>query len=240
MSALSLRVAAFVLASAASWAFAQVPAGATSQGGPQNVVQLSAQAHQEVPQDLLTLTLNTTREAPDAATAQAQLKLALDGALQEARKAAQPGQMDVRTGHFSLYPRHGRDGRITGWQGSVELILEGRDFGRISTTAGKVQGMTVSGVGFSLSREQRAKVESEIQSLAIERFKARAADVAKAFGFGGYGLREVNIQSHDSMPGPRPRVMAMEARAAAADMAVPVEAGKATVTVSVSGSVQLR
>ena len=207
---------------------------------PQNVVQLSAQATQEVQQDLLTITLNTTREAADAATAQAQLKLALDGALQEARKAAQPEAMEVRTGYFSLYPRYGRDGKVTGWQGTAELVLEGKDFGRISTTAGKVQGMTVSGVGFGLSRAQRTKVESEIQTTAIERFKARASEVAKAFGFGGFTLREVSINSNDSMPGPRPRVMALEARAAAADMAVPVEAGKATVVVTVSGSVQLR
>ena len=95
---------------------------------PQNVLQLSASGQVEVQQDLLSLSLTTTREGSDANAVQSQLKTALDAALAEARKAAQPGQMDVRTGNFSLYPRHGRDGKISGWNGTAELVLEGRDF----------------------------------------------------------------------------------------------------------------
>ena len=76
----------------------------------QNVVQLSASGSVEVQQDLLSISMNTTREAPDAGTVQNQLKVALDAALAEAKKSAQPGQLDVRTGSFSLYPRYARDG----------------------------------------------------------------------------------------------------------------------------------
>ena len=207
---------------------------------PQNVVQLTANASQDVQQDLLSLSMSTTREGPDAASVQSQLKIALDAALSEARKAVLPGQLDVRTGYFSLYPRYGRDGKISGWQGTAELVLDGRDFARISSTAGKLQTVTVSGVSFSLSREQRAKVEAEVQSSAIERFKARAAEITKAFGFTGYGLREVSVNTNDQGFAPRPRVMAMEAKAASSDLAVPLEAGKTAVVVTVSGSVQLR
>ena len=207
---------------------------------PQNVIQLSANAALDVQQDLLSLSMGTTREGPDAATVQTQLKLALDAALTEARKAVLPGQLEVRTGYFSLYPRYGRDGKITAWQGTTELVLEGRDFARISSTAGKLQTVTVSGVSFSLSREQRAKVEAEVQASAIERFKVRAGEIAKAFGFAGYGLREVSVNTNDQGFSPRPRVMALEAKAASSDMAVPLEAGKTAVVVTVSGSVQLR
>ncbi|MBP6854135.1 MAG: SIMPL domain-containing protein, partial [Rhodoferax sp.] len=63
---------------------------------PQNQVQLSASAAVDVPQDLLTMTMNTVRDGPDAATVQNQLKVALESALLEARKSALPGQMDVR------------------------------------------------------------------------------------------------------------------------------------------------
>ena len=207
---------------------------------PQNVVQLSASGSVEVQQDLLSISMNTTREAPDAGTVQNQLKVALDAALAEAKKSAQPGQLDVRTGNFSLYPRYARDGKINGWQGTAELVLEGRDFARISTVAGKVQTLTMGNVVFSLSREQRTKVEGEAQSIAIDRFKAKAADIAKGFGFGGYTLREVSVNANDQGFVPRPRMMAMEAKAASSDAPVPVEAGKSTVLVTVSGSVQLK
>lgn len=207
---------------------------------PQNVLQLEARGTVEVQQDLLVMNLTTTREGTDPAAVQAQLKTALDAALAEARKNAQPGQMDVRTGNFALYPRHGRDGKMSGWQGNAELVLEGRDFPRITQTAGRIQTMTLGGVSFGLSREQRGKVEGEAQSQAIERFKARAGELARGFGFSGYTLREVSVNASEPGFQPRPRMMAMEAKSAMADTAVPVEAGKSTVVVTVSGSVQLR
>lgn len=207
----------------------------------QNQVQLSASASVDVPQDLLTMTLNTVRDGPDATTVQHQLRVALEAALLEARKSALAGQLDVRTGNFSLYPRHGRDGKLTGWQGHAELVLEGRDFARISAAAARIQTLTLSGVSFGLSREQRARSENEVQALAIERFKARAADIARGFGFSAYELREVAVSASDQGFMPRPRVMAMEARGAmAAEAPVPVEPGKSAVAVTVSGSVQLR
>lgn len=206
----------------------------------QNVVQLAATGTVEVQQDLLSISMNTTRDGADASAVQSQLKSVMDAALTEAKKMAQPGQLDVRSGNFSLYPRYGRDGKSLGWQGSAELILEGRDFARISGTAGKIQSLTVGSVNFGLSREQRAKVESDAQALAIERFKLRASDIARGFGFGSYSLREINVSANDQGFTPRPRVMAMEAKAAAADMPVPVEAGKTLVMVTVAGSVQLK
>lgn len=230
-------IAAGALLVCAGAVFAQNSTGAE----PRNVVQLAAAGTVEVEQDLLTLNLATTREGGDAAAVQAQLKQALDAALAEAKRHAQPGQMDVRTGQFGLYPRYGKDGKITGWQGRAELVLEGRDFPRITATAGKIQALAISSVSFGLSREARARVESEAQTLAIEQFKARAAELAKGFGFSAYSLREVAVNSNEMIPGPRPRMMAAEAKMGSfADAPVPVEAGKAQVVVNVSGSVQMR
>jgi predicted secreted protein len=206
---------------------------------PQNVLQLSASGTVEVQQDLLSMTLSTTREAAEAATVQNQLKAALDAALTEARKNAQPGQLDVRTGNFTLSPRYTREGKINGWQGSTELVLEGRDFPRITQTASRITTLTVGGVGFGLSREQRAKVETEAQSIAIENFKQKAGELAKGFGFAGYTLREVSVNANEGGP-IRPRMVAAQAKSYASDAPVPVEAGKTSVVVNVSGAVQLK
>jgi predicted secreted protein len=207
---------------------------------PQNVLQLSSSGTVEVPQDLLSLSLSTSREGADAAAVQSQLKSALDAALADARKTAEPGQMDVRTGTFSVYPRYSAPGKMTGWRGTAELVLEGRDFARITQAAARVSTMTIANIGFGLSREQRTRVESDAQRIAIERFKAKAAELAQGFGFSGYTLREVNVSSNDIGPIPRYRMLAAAAPAAAEASPVPVEAGKASVTVTVSGSVQLR
>jgi len=206
---------------------------------PENVVQLSASATVEVPQDMLTFHLTVTREGTDPGQLQTQLKQVLEQALSEARRSAQPGAMEVRTGQFSISPRYGREGRIGSWQGTAELLLEGTDFGRISQVAGRLPGMTVGGASFRLSREARERAEREVQGQAIERFRAKAAELARNFGFSGYTLREVAVHAQDHpIPPPRPRMMAMEAKAA--DAPLPVEAGRAPVVVTVTGSVQLR
>jgi predicted secreted protein len=229
------------MAACAVWMAAGAAAAQTvSIAPPQNVLQLSANSTVEVQQDLLSMTLSTTREAADAASVQTQLRTALDAALVEARKSAQPGQLDVRTGNFNLAPRYSREGKMTGWRGTASLVLEGRDFPRITQTAGRIGTLSIANVGFGLSREQQAKTETEAQSVAIDNFKQRADELAKNFGFGGYTLREVSVNAH--LGGPvQPRMMAMEAMAkAASDAPVPIEAGKATVVVNVSGSVQLK
>lgn len=206
-----------------------------------NVVHLSASASVEVAQDQLSITLSTTREAADAQTLQQQLKQLLDAALGEARKVAAPGLLDVRTGNFSLYPRRGRDGRITGWQGGVELILEGRDFPRISAVAGRIQTLTLGQVKFGLSREEALRAESQVRATAIERFRTKANDIARGFGFGAYTLREISVNSDDAnQPQPLQRMRLAMASSESAEAPVPVEAGRSTVTVTVSGTVQLR
>ena len=206
----------------------------------QNVVSLSASGAVEVTQDLLAITLNATRDGADAAAVQSQLKTVLDAALAEARKAALPGQMDVRTGNFSLFPRYDKANKISGWQGTAELVLEGRDFPRIAATGGKIPNMAIANIGFGLSREQRAKVEAEAQTKAIEKFKAQATEIARNFGFSAFSLREIAVNSNDNQE-VRPRMMAMaKAASMSSDAAIPVEAGKSTVVVNVSGSVQMR
>ena len=227
------------LALVASWAQAQAMTGPYPPM-PRNIVQLSASATVEVPQDWLTLTLSTSRDGPDASVVQAQLKQALDDALIAARKQAQSGQLDVHTGNFHLSPRYSREGRITGWQGSAGLVLEGRDFARIAALAGSIPSLTMGGVQFGLSRAAQDRVAAEAQATAIDRFKTRASEIAKGFGFASYTLREVSVNGNDRGPSPQPRMMAMLAKGAVADAPVPLEAGTSAVVVTVSGSVQLQ
>lgn len=207
---------------------------------PQGVVGLAASATAEVTKDLLSVALSTTREGPDAATVQSQLKQALDAALTEARKAAKPGQLDVQTGNFSLYPRYAPKGGINGWQGSAELLVEGRDMPAIGALTGRITTMSIARVGYGLSRELREKVEGDVAAQAIARFKAKAADYSKQFGFAGYVIREVSVNSDSPVMYAAAPAMRAKTMSAGADESLPVEAGKGTVTVNVNGTVQMK
>ena len=227
-------IAAATLALSGTAALADMPP-------PQGVVSLTSSATVEVTKDLLTISLATTKEGQDAASVQSQLKQALDAALAEAKKSAKPGQLDVQTGNFSLQPRYTNKGVINGWLGTAELVVEGRDMQAIGQLTGRITTLTISGVSYNISRELREKTEGEVAANAIARYRAKAADYAKQFGYAGYAVREVNVQSNDVGP---IRPMATYARAkamsASSDEALAVEPGKGSVTVTVNGTVQMK
>jgi predicted secreted protein len=210
---------------------------------PGNVVTLTASATEQVTQDWLTVNLSVTRDAADAAAVQRQLKQILESALTEARKEASPGVLEVRSGSFQVNPRYGKEGRIAGWQGSAELILAGRDVGKVAALAGKLPGLVVTQTGYSLSRELREQREASLTAAAIQKFRSRAQEIATQFGFKSYSLREVQVQSAEQGTG-RPVLFAMRAKAGMADEALaapmPTEPGTGELSASVQGSIQLQ
>jgi predicted secreted protein len=209
---------------------------------PANVVNLSATVVEQVTQDWLSITLAATREGNDAAAVQRQLKQVLEGALADARRDAAPGQVEVRTGRFQVFPRYGRDGKLSGWQGTAELWVAGRDVGKVAALAGRLNGLVVTQSGYSLSRELREQREAALAAAAIQKFRQRAQETAVQFGFKGYGVREVSVNALEQ-GGPPPVAYAMRAKTLSADEAaaapVPTEPGQGELSATVQGSVQL-
>lgn len=213
---------------------------AQAQTPRRDALNLSVSANQEVTRDVLSLVFSTTKEGADAGAVQAALKQALDAALAEARKAAKPGQVEVQTGNFSLYPRYApKGGGINGWAGSAELLVEGKDATAIAQLSGRISTLSIARVGWGLSREAREKVEADVAAQAISRFKARAADYSRQFGYGGYSIGEVSVATQDGGVMPMAAPAMRYKSAALVEEALPVEAGKATVSVTVSGVVQM-
>lgn len=206
---------------------------------PTGVVALTATASVDVSRDLMAVTMTATREGTDANAVQAALKQALDAALAESRPMARPGLVDVRTGNFSLYPRYSTKNTLTGWQGTAELVIEGRDLQAIGQLAGRIQTMTIARVSQGLSREQREKSEGSVTAQAIARYRAQAAQVTQQFGYSSYVIREVNVGSNEQGGGPEPMQFRAKAMAMSADAPLPIEAGQTSVSVTVSGTVQM-
>jgi predicted secreted protein len=221
-----------------------LPAVAQTLPVPAGVLNLTTTASIEVTKDVLNVTFSVTREGSDAQAVQAGLKQALDAALAEARKIAKPAQVEVQTGNFSLYPRYSQPGPkggqpvITGWQGSTELVVQGKDATAIAQLTGRVQTMTIARVGYTLSREAREKVEADAVAQAIMRWRAKAQQMSQQFGYAGYTVREVNVSTNEPGGGPVPMMMARAKTMDAAE-ALPTEAGKGEVVATVNGSAQM-
>ncbi|NLP61754.1 SIMPL domain-containing protein [Paraburkholderia sacchari] len=234
---------AAALAAAVPLAMTLAPGAAFAQSDaryqPAGVLSLSAQASAEVPQDVVTITLFYEQEAKDPASLTATLNQRADQALQKAKGVA---GVTARSGQFSIYPSTDRDGRISAWRGRTEVVLESHDFSAASKLAGDIASvMQVGNVQFSLSPEAQRAAEQKLSGQAIASFREQAAANARAFGYSGYTVRDVNVGHQGVMPRP---LMMMSARAMSADAKaappVPLEGGTSTVTVNVSGSVQMK
>lgn len=224
---------------AALWAVLPGVHAQTQSAERRNAVSFSASATQELTQDLLTVTLQATRDGAQAAEVQTALKRTLDAALAEARRGARPGVLEVRTGAFSIHPRYTEQGRINGWQGQAQLVIEGTDMPGITQMVGRLNQLNVVNVNYGLSRELRDKHESAVTAQAIAAYRAKALEMAKAFGFANYALGEVSVQSNEQGDRPPMPMMMKASRAEAADAPLPVEPGKGLITVTVSGQVIL-
>jgi len=227
-------------AAGAALAFAAAQPARADTPPPQGVLSLTTSATVEVTKDVLAVTFSTTKDGADANAVQAQLKQALDAALAEAKKAARPGQVDVQTGAFSLFPRYTSKGGITGWQGTAEIIVDGRDMAAIGQLSGRITTMTVARVAYRLSREAGQKVEADVAAEAIARYRAKAGEYAKQFGYASYSIREVNVTTTEPPQGPMPMARAQTAAMSTPGDALSVEPGKAQVNASVSGTVQMK
>jgi predicted secreted protein len=110
--------------------------------------------------------------------------------------------------------------------------------GSIAQLTGRVQTMSIGRVAYTLSREAREKVEAEVSAMAVARYRAQAGEMAKAFGYSGYTIREVNVTLNEPPGGPVPMMRASK-MGAMADDSLPTEPGKGTVTATVGGTVQM-
>lgn len=204
---------------------------------PRDMLSIAASAVVEVPFDTLAITLQAVREGAEPGAVQTQLRQAIDAALADARRAVRPGQLEVRTGQFQLSPRYSNKGVISAWVGQAELVIDGRDMSAIAQLAGRLNSVAVSRVAYSLARDTREKAESDAAAQAITRFRARAGDYARQFGYANFVIREVSVSSESPhLPQPIVRAKAMSA-AMASDESVPIEAGRANVVATVNGSV---
>lgn len=236
--AVATLIAAATLTCAAAFAphAARAATPPAADAAPAGVLSLSAQASEEVPQDVVDITLFYEQEAQDAASLTDALNKRAAVALAQAKDVS---GVSAHTGAFSIYPSTDRNGRISAWRGRTEVVLESRDFAAASKLAGQLNtAMQVANVSFSLSPEAQRRAAEHLTRQAIESFRKQAESAAQAFGYTSYTIRQVSI-GQETPPHPLYAMRAMAMAPAAEAAPVPVEGGKARVSVNVSGSVQM-
>lgn len=220
-----------------------LPASAQSVTQPAQTVHdsltLDATVFTEVIPDLAVITLAAEAQGVDAAPITREVQQIINAALAQAKATA---GVEARTGAFATNQRWNNKGVRDGWTVRAELILKAKDFAVLGALAGKLaqQKLMIVSSGFELSRELREREEATLIERGIAAFRSKAQTASRAFGFGNFALREVNLGSISGDTRPiQPKVYAMRASAAPAADAEPVaiEGGKVTLTLTVNGTV---
>ena len=246
LTRLSAACAAVAAISVAQPVFAQTQAPAASPASAEAAVNrspelsLQATASSEVKQDTVRIALAAEVEGADQPATGKKLSALLDDVVKRARDTK---GVEVRTGNYNVWPNTSSKGKIAGWRGQGEVILESKDFEAAAALASKLSDKTaISSISFSLSRAAREAEERKLLKEAAQAFKDRALAAANAFGFSGYRLSKLELGGSGG-PGPMPRMMAMAKDAGgggAYSADVPLESGEVTVSVAVNGTIVLQ
>jgi predicted secreted protein len=206
---------------------------------PRDALSLDATVASEVIPDLAYVTLAAEATGADAGPITRDVQQIINAALNQAKATK---DVEARTGAFQTNQRWNNKGVRDGWTVRAELIVKSKDFAVLGTLAGKLaqQKLMIVNTGFEMSRELREREEAALIERGIAAFRAKATTASKAFGFGNFALREVNLGSIGGDMPVRPKMMMMRAQVADASPApesMAIEGGKTTLTLSVSGSI---
>jgi len=230
----TLRRSATMLLAAS--AFASLPALADE---PRyNQVSLRAEVSQEVPRDLMVVTLYTEAQDDDPAKLAATVTERMNKALADAR---QVDSVKVRQGSRNSYPIYEEKGQsITGWRERAELRLESANFPALSKLTGEMlQTLSMAGMDFSIAEPTRKKSEDALLKEAVAAFKARAQLATEAMGGKSYKVVNLNLNS-SGYPQPFERGAMMMKASRDAAPTPDVEAGTSRVNMNADGVIEVQ
>ncbi len=203
-----------------------------------NQISLRAEVSQEVPRDLMLVTLYTEAQNTDPAKLATEITTTMNKALEKARQAK---DIKISQGSRNSYPVYEEKGRkIIAWRERAELRLESSDFATLSKLTGEMlQDLTLGGMDFTIATPTRKASEDALLKEAVAAFKARAQLATEALGGKSYKVVNLSLNSsgypHPYMRGP----MMMKASMDAAPVTPEIEAGTSQVSVNADGTIEV-
>jgi predicted secreted protein len=221
------------------------PARAAEEPGKPPLLGVSADVSREVPNDEMNVVMRVERQSAELASANRDALERINALLARARSV--PGIESSLAGigsnpvHAESRTADGKTERtITGWHVHADASLSSRDVQALSRLVGELgEDARILSVGFSVSKETRSRIESELLAEAAKAFNERAAVIAKALGYDGFEIERVHVGTAGAPRPYRPVAEAMMTmKAAAPDFAESV--GESTLSANANGQVWLR
>lgn len=205
-----------------------------------NIVNIQADASRQVANDEMRAILYIEKSHKQPAELSNQINQLMNQAQAISRKYT---QVKVETGAQSTYPVYDNDSRkLKEWRGRAEIQIESKDFKAASQLISELQqNFQTQSINFTVSDEQRKKVENELMIEASKSFQQRAQAISQAWNKAQYNLVSLNLNTSNYFPQPimrgaMPKFAAMAEAAPAQDMA----AGESKIIVNANGTIQFK
>ncbi len=191
-----------------------------------HIVSLSASATQSVENDTAIIRFAAKAQARDPADVIHIINQKMQQALEDLEDVR---GITLQTGSYQVTPIYDKN-RITIWRGSQTLILQTQNLEQLPELIAQVQNsLPYQSMQFTLSSEERLRIEKQLMPEAIDNFKAQAKLAMQSFGAQQALPLETQIQTQPPQNTPMLKAMAMH------DAAPALKAGKSQVTVTVRG-----
>ena len=216
-----------------------LPAAAMAADAGVTVLNLSANASQELANDEINASLYVQDRQPQANTLADRINKALNRARQDAEAYR---KVTFSSGSYNTWPDYDKNGKIIGWQARAEVKLRSSEFADTAELIARLQKyMALEGVQFGVSDRSRSQAEAQLIPQAIAALQAQATAAGKALGKHQQQVTELSIGSAQPHYPVMMRAKAEMAAAPAADIApVNFQPGQSVIQLNINGKVEIR
>ena len=145
-----------------------------------NIVNVQADATRQVSNDEMHAVLFIEKNNKQPAELSSQITQLMNQAISISKKYP---QVKVETGSQTTYPVYDNDNqKLKEWRGRAEIQIESKDFKAASQLINELQNsFQTQSINFTVSDEQRKKVENELMVEASKKFQQRAQILTQAW-----------------------------------------------------------
>lgn len=207
----------------------------------QIILSISATERREVSEDLLVATVSYKTTGLDVQKIQSEVNQNMKKALDRAKTEE---DIKVSTGSYQVYEITDRRTKERKWQASQSLMLRSKNAQKILELIGELQEMklNVTNLNYMVAPDTAVEVKDSLMESALKQLQTRANRAAKALGSSSAELRDVQVQSDNSILTRSTMPYAQQARARDMEYSAPpvAAAGETTITLTVSGRAILK
>lgn len=206
-----------------------------------NMVSIQASASRQISNDEMQAVLSIEKTHKSPSELANQVNQLMNWATATAKKYP---TVKIKTGQQSTNPIYDDSNRkIKDWRAYSSIYLNSQDMEATSKLIAELQqNFQLDGVNFSVSEQQRQKVEDELLAEVSKNFQHRANLIRQAWNKTSYDLVSFNIDTQNQYYA-RPMAMMAASYSAKATPMVEMQemnAGESRVTVNANGSIQLK